>query len=67
MFIIFASRERQSQEKRTIKTTTITVEKKVQANLLRCVIRASGPALLLSAFYKLLYHLAEFTFPYMIR
>ncbi|XP_076072715.1 multidrug resistance-associated protein 1-like isoform X2 [Mytilus galloprovincialis] len=62
-----ATRERQSQEKRTIKTTTITVEKKVQANLLRCVIRASGPALLLSAFYKLLYHLAEFTFPYMIR
>ncbi|XP_063443601.1 multidrug resistance-associated protein 1-like isoform X2 [Mytilus trossulus] len=62
-----APRERQSQGKRTIKTTPFTVEKKVQANLLRCVIRASGPAVLLSAFYKLLYHLAEFTFPYMIR
>ncbi|XP_052069136.1 multidrug resistance-associated protein 1-like [Mytilus californianus] len=62
-----ATRERQSKEKRTIKTTTNNVEKQIQANLLNCIIRASGPALLLSAFYKLLYHFGEFAFPYILR
>ncbi|CAC5371016.1 ABCC3 [Mytilus coruscus] len=62
-----ATRKRQSQKKRTIKTSTNNDEKKIQANLLSCIIRASGPALLLSAFYKLLYHFAEFAFPYILR
>nr|ABS83557.1 ABCC/MRP-like protein [Mytilus californianus] len=62
-----ATRERQSQEKRKIQTTTNNVEKQIKANLLNCIIRASGPALLLSAFYKLLYHFAEFAFPYILR
>ncbi|XP_052070019.1 multidrug resistance-associated protein 1-like isoform X2 [Mytilus californianus] len=62
-----ATRERQSQEKRKIQTTTNNVEKQIKANLLNCIIKASGPALLLSAFYKLLYHFAEFAFPYILR